>query len=590
MTRKVAAKTAKTAKTAKVATKGPAIYPWRFRTLGVFIGIAFLGLILRLAWIQVINPDRLRQEGDLRSLRTTSTQAVRGIITDRNGEQLAVSVPVQAVWADPKRVHESGAINNERAWLALAAVLKLDIKTLKQRISNPNKRFVYLQRQVTPAVAEYVKGLKLGGINLRPEARRFYPTGEISAHLVGVTNIDDNGIEGIERSYNEWLTATAGEMRVRKDRQGRVIERLGVVKEGKNANDLQLSIDQRVQALAYRALKRATDENNATSGSMVMLDVKTGEVLAMVNTPSYNPNNRGQYQSFRVRNRVVTDTYEPGSTVKPLILLSALQAGVTSWKDTIQGGPLFIGAKQIKDVSIHPAHNLYDILRYSSNIGMSRISLRMPPQEMINTLSLFGFGMDTGSNLTGESSGMLPQRRRWSDIERATLAFGYGLRVTPLQLASAYATLANKGKRMPISVIKLTTPPKGEQVIDRNNATAMLQALEYVVDNAIPKAKVPGYRIGGKSGTAKVAVAGGYGKDYMAWFAGFAPASDPRFVIVVVINEPKGKAYYGGAVATPPFAETMGGVLQLFNIRPDAIPPSDPSKLARREASIVSRT
>ncbi|MFM4702809.1 penicillin-binding transpeptidase domain-containing protein [Aeromonas bivalvium] len=575
---------------AKAQVKAPSLYPWRFRTLVLFIGIAFVGLILRLAWIQVISPDRLRQEGDMRSLRTTSTQAVRGMITDRNGEQLAVSVPVEAVWADPKTVHESGSIHNERAWLALSAVLKVDINTLKHRISNPKKRFVYLQRQVTPAVAEYIKGLKLGGVFLRPESRRFYPTGEISAHLVGVTNIDGHGIEGIERSYDQWLSATPGEQRVRKDRQGRVIERLGVVKEGKNANNLALSIDQRVQALAYRALKRATDENKATSGSLVMLDVKTGEVLAMVNTPSYNPNNRGQYQSFRVRNRVVTDTYEPGSTVKPLILLSALQAGVTSWKDHIQGGPLYIGAKQIRDVSIHSANNLFDILRYSSNIGMSRIALRMPAQEMINTLSLFGFGNDTGSGLIGESLGMLPQRRRWSDIERATLSFGYGLRVTPLQLASAYATLANQGKRVPISTIKLDKAPQGEQVIDHNNAKAMMQALEFVVDNAIPKAKVPGYRIGGKSGTAKVAVAGGYGKDYMAWFAGFAPASNPRFVMVVVVNEPKGKAYYGGAVATPPFAEAMGGVLQLYNIRPDAVPNAPPPSLARLEAAVVPHT
>ncbi|MDO2948234.1 penicillin-binding transpeptidase domain-containing protein [Aeromonas simiae] len=566
------------------------VHPWRFRTLLFFIGIAFGGLILRLAWIQVIDPDRLRQEGDMRSLRTTETQAVRGMVTDRNGEQLAVSVPVEAVWADPKTVHESGAIANERAWQALSEVLKVDIKTLKNRIANPKKRFVYLQRQVTPAVAEYIKGLKLGGVYLRPESRRFYPTGEISAHLVGVTNIDGHGIEGIERSYNDWLTATPGEMRVRKDRHGRVIEHLGVVKEGKDANDLHLSIDQRVQSIAYRALKKATDENMATSGSMVMLDIKTGEVLAMVNTPSYNPNNRGQYQSFRVRNRVVTDTYEPGSTVKPLILLSALHAGVTSWDDFIDSKPLFIGAKQIKDVSVHHANNLYDILRYSSNIGMSRIALRMQAQDMINTLSMLGFGIESGSGLMGESGGMLPQRRRWSDIERATLSFGYGLRVTPLQLVSAYATLANSGCRNPISVTKLEKKPTCEQVINQNDAKAMLRALEYVVDSAIPKAKVPGYRIGGKSGTAKVAVAGGYGKDYMAWFAGFAPASNPRFAMVVVINEPKGKAYYGGAVATPPFAEAMGGVLQLYNIRPDADTAVQDPKLARQEAPLVPRT
>lgn len=580
--------------TAAKGAKAPAtMHPWRFRTLIFFIGLAFGGLVLRLAWIQVIDPDRLRQEGDMRSLRTTETQAVRGMISDRNGEQLAVSVPVEAVWADPKTVHESGAISNERAWQALSEVLKVDLKTLKERVANPKKRFVYLQRQVTPAVAEYIKGLKLGGVFLRPESRRFYPTGEISAHLVGVTNIDGHGIEGIERSYDDWLTATPGEMRVRKDRHGRVIEQLGIVKEGKDANDLHLSIDQRAQSIAYRALKKTTDENMATSGSMVMLDIKTGEVLAMVNTPSYNPNNRGQYQTFRVRNRVVTDTYEPGSTVKPLIVLSALAAGVTDWKEVFDTSGLIIGGKQIRDVHRMNSGTIYDILRYSSNIGMSRIALRMQAQDMINTLSMFGFGIESGSGLMGETGGMLPQRRRWSDIERATLGFGYGLRVTPLQLASAYSTLANSGCRVPISVVKLDKAPQCEQVVNRTNAQAMINALEYVVDQGIPKAKVPGYRVVGKSGTARVAVAGGYGKDYMAWFAGFAPVSNPRYAMVVVINEPKGNAYYGGAVAAPAFAEAMGGILQLFNVRPDAEPamtPNNNSKLARQEAPLVPRT
>ena len=366
---------------AQPKVKAPSLYPWRFRTLVFFIGIAFAGLILRLAWIQVIDPDRLRQEGDMRSLRTTATQAVRGMITDRNGEQLAVSVPVEAVWADPKTVHESGAIHNERAWLALSAVLKLDINTLKHRISNPSKRFVYLQRQVTPAVAEYIKGLKLGGIYLRPEARRFYPTGEISAHLVGVTNIDGSGIDGIERSYNEWLTATPGEMRVRKDRQGRVIENIGIVKEGKKANDLVLSIDQRLQSLAYRSLKYATEVNKATSGSLVLLDVTTGEVLAMVNTPSYNPNNRGQYQGFRARNRTVTDTYEPGSTVKPLVAVSALEHGITNWSEIFDTRPFNIGGKRVTDSHRMAQGGLGDILKYSSNIGMAHIALRMPPPD-----------------------------------------------------------------------------------------------------------------------------------------------------------------------------------------------------------------
>lgn len=573
---------------------------WRYLTVMGLLFLAFAGLVARTSWIQVIDPDRLRQEGDLRSLRTTADDSDRGMVTDRNGEQLAVSVPVEAVWADPKVVHESGALENTRAWQALAEVLGLDIKDLSSRIADPKKRFVYLQRQITPAVADYVNKLKLNGIYLRRESRRYYPTGEISAHIVGMTNIDGSGIEGVERSFNEWLTGVPSERKVRKDRQGRVIENIGVVKEGKKANNLTLSIDQRLQSLAYRSLKYATEVNKAASGSLVLVDVTTGEVLAMVNSPSYNPNNRGQYQGFRARNRSVTDTYEPGSTVKPLVAVSALENGFVNWNEVFDTRPFNIGGHTVTDSHRMAQGTLGDILKYSSNIGMAHVAMRMPPQQILDTLTQFGLGSESGTGLMGESSGYLPQRRRWSDIERATMGFGYGLRVTPLQLASAYATLANKGLRRPISILKVDQAPAGEQVVSRKDAEAVMMHLESVVEGGGTgkQAGVPGYRVAGKTGTAKVAIAGGYGKDYVGTFAGFAPVSNPRFAMVVIINEPQGGSYYGGAVAGPTFAEVMAGALQLYNVPPDApvdpkdlkAAPNSQQSLARQEVKVVPHT
>lgn len=558
---------------------------WRFMVLMGCIFAGFTGLVARTAWIQVIQPDRLRQEGDMRSLRTTADPSDRGMVTDRNGEQLAVSVPVQAVWADPKEIHAADGLKNTEAWMALADVLGLDMRKLTASIADPKRRFVYLQRQITPAVAEYIAKLKLPGVHLRRETRRYYPTGEISAHLVGNTNIDGSGIEGVERAFNEWLSSTPSEYKIRKDRQGRVIENIGMVKEGKKAGDLVLSIDQRLQSVAYRSLKYATEVNKATSGSLVLMDVVSGEVLAMVNTPSYNPNNREQYESFRARNRAVTDTYEPGSTVKPIVAMSALEHGVMNWKEIMDTRPFSIGGKVVTDSHKMGSAGLYDILKYSSNIGMAHIALRMQPQWITSKLEEFGLGQDSGTGLTGESSGMIPMRSRWSNIELATLGFGYGLRVTPLQLTAAYAALANKGVRKPVSILKVTQPPKGEVVIAPEIAEQVIHALESVVEEGGTggKAAVPGYRVAGKTGTAKVATAGGYGKDYVGTFVGFAPVSNPRFVMAVIINEPKDGAYYGGSVAGPTFAEVMSSALQLYNVPPDALPdPKEELNTAQR--------
>ena len=364
-----------------------------------------------------------------------------------------------------------------------------------------------------------------------------------------------------------------------------MIENIGMVKEGKKAGDLVLSIDQRLQSVAYRSLKYATEVNKATSGSLVLMDVVSGEVLAMVNTPSYNPNNREQYESFRARNRAVTDTYEPGSTVKPIVAMSALEHGVMNWKEIMDTRPFSIGGKVVTDSHKMGSAGLYDILKYSSNIGMAHIALRMQPQWITSKLEEFGLGQDSGTGLTGESSGMIPMRSRWSNIELATLGFGYGLRVTPLQLTAAYAALANKGVRKPVSILKVTQPPKGEVVIAPEIAEQVIHALESVVEEGGTggKAAVPGYRVAGKTGTAKVATAGGYGKDYVGTFVGFAPVSNPRFVMAVIINEPKGGAYYGGSVAGPTFAEVMSSALQLYNVPPDALPdPKEELNTAQR--------
>ncbi|GAA3716176.1 peptidoglycan glycosyltransferase FtsI [Oceanisphaera sediminis] len=566
---------------------------WRFLTVCGVILFAFVALFARAAWIQVVSPDRLRLEGDMRSLRTTVTSTTRGMIMDRNGEELAVSVPVQAVWADPKQVHTELSLEKGQAWQALADVLGVPHETLMKRVENPQRRFVYLQRQVTPAVAEYIRKLRLPGVHLRPEERRFYPTGEINAHLVGLTNIDGNGIEGIERGFNEWLTAQAGERRVRKDRNGRVIEDLGVVSEARQANNIQLTIDQRIQALAYRSLKRATEYYRATSASLVMIDVKAGEVLAIVNSPSFNPNNRSQYQSFRARNRAVTDTYEPGSTIKPLIVVSALENGVVNADSIVDTSPgwMRLGGKRVADHRNLGPISVQTILQRSSNMGMARMALQETPEQLLDTLYRFGLGIDSGMGLVGESTGLVPQRRRWSDIERATLSFGYGLTVTPLQLAQSYAVLANGGVRYPLSIIKRSKPPVGEQVVPKQHADAVLHMLESVIGpgGTARKAAIPGYRVAGKTGTSRKAIAGGYGSDYVGLFAGMAPASNPRLAMVVVMNEPQGDKYYGGDVAAPVFAEVMSGALQLLNIRPDGAT-EEQFQLAGQEEKRVPHT
>ncbi|MDF2153312.1 penicillin-binding transpeptidase domain-containing protein [Vibrio sp. CAU 1672] len=551
----------------------PFLIRWRFNLLLFFVFCAFALLVGRVAYIQIIEPDNLIKQGDLRSVRVKSIPSARGIISDRNGEPLAVSVPVEAVWADPVTIFKQNALAQTQSWYALADVLGLDRQGLIDKIKqNESRRFIYLQRQVSPAMANYIRELKLPGVGLREESRRYYPAGEVSAHLVGVTGIDGHGLEGVERSYDKWLTGEAGKKTIRKDRYGRVVENIAL-EEKQEGKSLQLTIDQRLQAIAYRAIKQAVADHRATSGSVVMLDVKTGAVLAMVNAPSYNPNNRSDWQSYKMRNRVITDSMEPGSTIKPFVILAALENGVADKNTVIDtgNGILRLGGSRVRDVSKVGKADLTQILKKSSNIGVTKLSMEMPVQALLGLYSSVGLGELSGLNLVGEVTGIFPTRTRWSPIERATISFGYGLSVTPIQLAHAYATLANYGKYEPVHMIESNDQDMSRQVVSERYARDVLMMLETVTQKggSARRAAVPGYRVGAKTGTSRKATAGGYSDEYITYTAGVAPVSDPRIALVVVVNEPQGDDYYGGSVASPVFSEIMKGSLQILNVAPD---------------------
>jgi len=445
---------------------------WRYYFVSFVIAAIAISLLSRLAYIQVIETEYLSNEADKRSLRVTKSVAHRGNIEDRYGEELAISVPAYAIWVDPKTVIDHYAFTeqewldskvvdkrsgrekytkkqfyNSKKWPALAEVLDIKIEKLARIVKKPSSRFAYLKRQVNGPVVDYIKKLKLAGISNQLESHRFYPTGEINANILGLTDLDAQGIEGIEKTYNNYLQGKTGKKRVRKDRLGNVIDNIEVLAEKKAAGNLQLSIDQRIQAVAYSQLKRSVKMNEATSGSIVVLDVNTGEIYAMANYPSFNPNDRSQYQAYKLRNRAITDTFEPGSTVKPLVVSSALIYGKTDIDEVIDTSPgwMHIGGRRVRDGRNYGKIDLAMILKKSSNIGVSKLALRLEPEQLLQTLANYGFGNDTGISLIGESVGRLPLRHRWSDFELATMSFGYGITTTTLQLAKAYAILGNGG-------------------------------------------------------------------------------------------------------------------------------------------------
>ncbi|OSM97668.1 MULTISPECIES: peptidoglycan glycosyltransferase FtsI [Lonsdalea] len=563
---------------------------WRFALLCGGILICLVGLMLRTAYLQVIAPDKLVREGDMRSLRVQEVPTARGMISDRAGRPLAVSVPVNAIWADPKEVNGHGGITLDTRWKALADALEMPLDQISTKINaNPNGRFVYLARQINPTIGEYIHKLKLPGINLRQESRRYYPSGPVTSHLIGFTNIDGQGIEGVEKSFDRWLTGQPGERTVRKDRFGRVIEDISSV-DSQAAHNLMLSIDERLQALVYRELNNAVAFNKAESGTAVLVDVNTGEVLAMANSPSYNPNNLSGTSNDVIRNRAITDIFEPGSTVKPMVVMSALQRNVVKENSVLNTLPYYVNGHEIKDVARYNELTLTGVLQKSSNVGVSRLSLAMPSSVLVDTYSRFGLGKPTNLGLVGESSGLFPHRQRWADIERATFSFGYGLMVTPLQLARMYATIGSFGVYRPLSITKVDPPVPGERIFPENIVRTVVHMMESV---ALPggggsKAAIKGYRIAIKTGTAKkVGPDGKYVNKYIAYTAGVAPASNPRFALVVVINDPQAGKYYGGAVSAPVFGAIMGGVLRTMNIEPDALATGEKNEFVinRKEGS-----
>lgn len=545
---------------------------WRFYVALSILFSVFSVLVARAAYIQVISPEAYSEQGDMRSLRSSSLSVQRGMIVDRNGRELAVSVPVETVWADPKRIADHNALADTRRWQALAETFRMNRDELIAKVDDPERRFVYLQRKVTPSEADYVRQLNIPGVYLKTESRRYYPTGEISAHVVGITNIDGQGQEGLELLYDDHLTGTPGKRVYRKDAQGRVIEEISQT-EAERPKQLTLSIDQRIQATAYTELKKAVRYNQATSGSAVVIDVDTGEVLAMVNSPSFNPNNRSQLQSFKMRNRAITDSYEPGSTVKPLVVLSALENGLHKAGDSIDTGPgwLRLGGRRVSDPRNYGELTLGGVLEKSSNVGVTKIALELGVDDLLQSYFDVGFGNDTGVSLLGESMGLFGNRRLWSDFELATLSYGYGLSVTSLQLARAYTAIASGGLLRPLTIFRQESPLPAERVFATDNTRAVISMLERVVDEGTAtKAQVPGYRIAGKTGTTRKAKAtGGYGDEYVALFAGMAPASNPEVVVVVTINEPGTDDYYGGTAAAPVFSSIVSQTMRMLNVPPD---------------------
>lgn len=559
----------------KKSTENKHFAKWRFYIVYALIFSALLGLGLKLALLQLVDPERLINEGDKRSIRHQDVGVPRAMIVDRNGRALAVSVPMYDVWADPKIVLQSGGVDtSDIKWQELAKSLAMPITTLEQKLNQKSLRFVYLAKQITPTNTDYLKKFKLPGIYFDKTSKRYYPASEVVAQLIGLTNVDNNveiGSEGIEKSYNNWLIGESGQRVVRRDRFGRVIEELERV-EGEAADDLVLSIDERLQSLVYKELDQAVEFNKADSGTAVLIDIKTGEILAMATNPSYNPNNRSKIDASLLRNRAITDAFEPGSTVKPLVVMAALENGIADLNTIIDTRPFYVNRYEVKDVSYQKSLNLAGILEKSSNVGVSKLALKMEPTKLVEFYSRFGLGKSTELGIGGESSGTIAaNRKRWSDIERATFSFGYGLMVTPLQLARAYATIGSYGVYRPISILKINEPVKGQRIVSEKTAKIVVGLMEAVaVSGGGHKASVPGYSVAVKTGTAKkLGASGKYVNQYIAYTAGIAPASNPRYSLVVIIDNPKAGQYYGGSVSAPIFSRIMGGVLRTMNIKPD---------------------
>ncbi|MGB5305255.1 MAG: penicillin-binding transpeptidase domain-containing protein [Gammaproteobacteria bacterium] len=535
--------------------------------------VAALTLVWRAVSLQLLDREFLQGQGQARHLRTVALPAHRGIIKDRHGEPLAISTPVESVWINPQ---ELGAEQQRIPELAQLLSMKTDHVT-RLLASRSEREFVYLQRHISPILAKQVTALRIPGVYLQREYRRYYPAGEVAAHIVGFTDIDDIGQEGMELAYEDWLGGEAGAKRVVKDGHRHIVEDVESISRPRPGKDLVLSIDRRIQYLAYRELKASMQEHGAHAASAVVLDVRSGELLAVVNQPSYNPNNRREARGPQLRNRAVTDVFEPGSTMKPFIVASALDSGRYQPDTPIGTAPGWfrVGVNTVRDVHDYGLLDVSGVIRKSSNVGIAKIALSLPGEQIWKLLSAVGFGMQTYSSFPGEASGLLSHYRSWNDIETATLAFGYGISVTPLQLAQSYAVLAAGGVKRPVTFLRQDHAVDSMRVLPATASRQVIDMLEQATgpDGTAPQARIAGYRVAGKTGTVRKSEAGGYSDSkYRAVFAGMAPASDPRLVMVVMVDEPTNGKYYGGQVAAPVFSRVLSGALRLMAIPPDDIP------------------
>ena len=546
---------------------------WRLNLLRVMFVSLLLGLVWRLADIQVMNPDFLRYQGDARHVRQVPVAAHRGMILDRHGEPLAISTPVHSIWLNPQEIQAT-----DKELVQLAKVLKLQSKSIKKKIEqNSEREFVYLKRRATPEVVAKVVALDIDGVALQREYKRYYPTGEVASHLVGFTNIDDIGQEGLELMHDTVLTGLSGLKRMVRDSRGNYVEGGELLKASKAGQNIQLSIDLRLQHLSYQALKTAVIKNKAKSGAAVVVDINTGEVLAMVNQPAFNPNNRRGLKPSDFRNRAVTDLFEPGSTVKPFTVTSGIKSGKYDLDSIINTHPgIFkVSGHPIRDFRDYGEINLATLIQKSSNIGASKIALDMEPEQLWQDFASFGLGEATGAYFPGEVIGNMPDPQSWRKLDRATMAYGYGLSTSALQLARAYMVLGSGGILKPVTFIKTETSTQGRKQFSSDTMQQVLAMMEKVVEpgGTGTRAAVSNYRVAGKSGTAKKATAGGYAdKRYQSVFAGIIPASAPRLAMVVMVDEPSAGEYYGGAVAAPVFSQVMTAAMRLLNVTPDNLP------------------
>lgn len=546
-----------------------ALPAWRSRVLFVLLLAGMVGLLIRAVYLQGINNDFLQQKGDARYGRVIEVPAHRGMITDRRGEPLAVSTPAESIWASPSDVEAS-----DKQVQQLARIIGMAETEVRQKLFDTSREFVYLKRQLPPDQARQISLLNIPGVSMRSEYRRYYPGGEVNSHLLGFTDVDDNGREGIELAQQAKLGGKVGTEQVIKDRRGHIVEDVASLRAPKEGGDVALSIDSKIQFLAFREIQQVVEKHQAKAGSIIVLDAKTGEVLALANWPTYNPNNRRNVSLAMMRNHAVTDLFEPGSTMKPFTVAAVLEAGKykpTTIIDT-ENGVLTIGGRKIHDTHPERSLSVAQVIQKSSNVGAAKMALSLTPQAFWHSLSENGFGAMTGSDFPGEASGKLRNFKTWQPIEQATMSYGNGISVNLLQLARAYTVFANDGELRPITLFKQEVPTLGNKIYSDVTARAVRDMLELVVQpgGTAPLAQVAGYRVAGKTGTAHKLQNGHYVDKYVASFVGMAPASNPRLIVAVMVDEPGGREYYGGLVAAPAFSNVMGAALRAMDVPNDA--------------------